>query len=172
MRRSLQIFVRLVAILAAAIGIQYLCVAPYAGNRTLHRVDQRTHAAVIDPNDQRAAIFARASIGQLMRIAHVRKDEVTYDLLFAANDRILNRPDDALAHYDAALLADHRPEIYFERGLVLMGLGRKRDAIASLVTALRFDPNLVDSLDSPIREEVAAELQRLNAQDAAAGAPL
>jgi tetratricopeptide (TPR) repeat protein len=75
------------------------------------------------------------------------------------NARILNRPFESLAHYDAALGFDHRPELYFERGLTLLELGRKQEAIQNIATSARFDPHITDDLDPLVREQVLAELR-------------
>ena len=157
--RSLRILVRLGAITAGIIGIERLCIAPYAANRILHRVDIRSHAAVAAGDPQRAAILARTSLSDLRSIASIGKDEVNYHLLFAANARLINQPAEAFAHYDAALRADQRPEIYLQRGLTLIELGRIAEAIPNIVTAARFNPTILDDLDPSIRQQVVRGLQ-------------
>ena len=159
MIRSLRILVRLAAIGASFFAMENLSIRPYMANRVLRRVDTRTHAAAADPNSQRAVIRARISMNELGTISDIQKDEVNYEMLFAANARLLNRPGDALAHYDTALRFDHRPEIYLERGATLLELGRDSEAIANFVLAAEFDPDIVETLDPPIRARVVAQLR-------------
>jgi tetratricopeptide (TPR) repeat protein len=157
--RSLRILSRLGAIAAGIIGIERLCMAPYAANRILHRVDIRSHAAISAADPQHAAILARTSLNELRSIASIEEYDVDYHLLFAANARVLNQTAEALAHYDAALRADQRPEIYFQRGLTLLELGRIPESIPNFVTAARFNPTILNDLDPTIREQVVAGLQ-------------
>ena len=160
MHRSLTILCRLAALVAGALLIERLCVQPYAANLVLHRVDRRTHAALDAGDPQRGAILARTNLNELRSIASTCRYDVTYHFLFAANARFLNQSAEELAHYDAAMAVDHRPEIYFERGLTLLEMGRKAEAIPNLVTAARFDPGSLDNLDPQVREEVATKLER------------
>lgn len=160
MNRSLRILARLVAIAAGVIAVQHFCVRPWIANRILQRVEIRTRAAVAAADPQRATILARISLNELAGISFIGQYDVSYHLLFAANARLLNRTAEALTHYEAALRVDHRPEIYLQRGLTLLELGRTAEAIPNFITASRFDPAIVDDLDPPIRDQVVRELQR------------
>ena len=81
---------------------------------------------------------------------------VDYHLLYAVNDRILGRNDDAIEHYTAALAADHRPEIYFDRGITYLEEGKLDPATADIALAARFNPQYLENVDAGMRERVAA----------------
>jgi len=157
--RSVRILIRILAVGTALLLIERFTVEPYITNKVLQRVDLRTHAAVANPQQDRSVILARISIDQLRSIAGAEKDEVTYELLFAANEHILGHLDAVLAHYNAALRFDQRPEIYVNRGATLFDLGREPEAIADFVTAAKFDPDVIETLERRIREQVLARLK-------------
>ena len=77
-------------------------------------------------------------------------------LLYGANCEILGRWKEAADAYTRALRIDQRPEIYSNRGLVLLQLGRADAAVADLATAARFNPTSSINVDGELRPRVAA----------------
>ena len=58
--------------------------------------------------------------------------------------------------YTRALALYQRPEIYYNRGMTLIGMGRVDEAIADLTIAARFMPQFLEELDGETRRRVAA----------------
>ena len=155
MRRSAVLLARAVAIVAAAIALQRLCLEPYRGNLVLRDVLLRSTAAQ-SADQQRASILARANLQDLARVEQSRRLDPAWYMLYAANCGILERWSDAADTYTRALLIDDRPEIYIDRGLVFLRLGRTDAAIADMVTAARFDPAVIEQLEGELGARVAA----------------
>lgn len=144
-----------IAMVAACIGIYRLCVIPFRDNLVLHDVEQRMAIAqTVDP--WRAAPIARANLSDLERIASSHRLDPEWYLLYGANCELLERWQEAADAYTRALAIDQRPEIYFNRGMVMLHLGRTEAAAADLITAVRFNPNFVYQIDGELRARVAA----------------
>ena len=131
--------VRVVAIGVACLALYRLTWLPYHANHVLFEIDQST-AVAQNGGAYRAAPAARDNLARLQTVAAVAGTDIVYHMLYAANARLLQRWDDALQHYDAALAIDHRPEIYFERGMMLVERGNVDAALPDLVKAVRFRP--------------------------------
>ena len=96
-------------LLAAALALYRYSWLPYRANHVLFEVERRSEAA------ERADLLkgmpvARANIVKLESVAAACRTDINYHLLYAANARLLRRPDLARQHYDAALTIDRRPE--------------------------------------------------------------
>jgi tetratricopeptide (TPR) repeat protein len=146
---------RVLAIGVACLALYRLTWLPYHANHVLFEIDRSTEAAQ-NGGAYRAAPAARDNLARLQTVAAVARTDIVYHMLYAANARVLQRWDDALLHYDAALAIDHRPEIYFQRGLTRVESGNVDAAIPDLTTAVRFRPSLVDELEGQLRERVGA----------------
>jgi tetratricopeptide (TPR) repeat protein len=154
-RASAIVLVRIAAVVAATIGIDQLCVAPYRGNLTLRSVRQRS-ALAQSLDATRATELAHSNLHDLDLAARGRRLDPEWFLLYGANCEILGRWAEAADTYTRALQIDDRPEIYVNRGMVMLHLGRADAAVADLATAARFDPNVLDDLDGELRARVAA----------------
>jgi tetratricopeptide (TPR) repeat protein len=153
--RASAILIRIAAVIAAGIGIDYLCVDPYRGNLLLRDVAQRS--ALADSLDaSRATALAHANLHDLDLAARGQRLDSEWYLLYGGNCEILGRWAEAADAYTRALQIDDRPEIYVNRGMVMLHMGRADAAVADLATAARFNPKVLDDLDGELRARVAA----------------
>ena len=123
-----------------------------------HARRSRSEWAIVQSVDPaRAVPLARANLADLDRIARSRRLDPAWYMFYGANCEILERWQDAADAYTRALAIDQRPEIYFSRGLVMLHLGRIDQAAADMITAVRFNPFLIDQIGGELRARVAAE---------------
>jgi hypothetical protein len=92
---------RLAATAAAAFAFYRYSWMPEHANHVLKFVQTRTGTA-LDTGGDRAIFAARDNIAFLQTITNACQLSVDYHLLYAVNDRILGRNDDAIEHYTAA----------------------------------------------------------------------
>ena len=145
--------IRAAAIVFAAFAGYYVCVVPYEANFALVTITQRTlNAPSVDPIS--AAPIARTNLRDLAEIRTPERLDPTWYLLYGANCEILGRKSEAVEVYSRALEIDQRPEIYVDRGMTLLQLGRTDDAVKDLATAARFKPDIVYDLTGDVRERV------------------
>lgn len=148
--------IRVAVVVVAALAFYRYAWLPYRANRVLFTVttqlDQATRYEGSDP--ARAAILARDNLARLQSVERACRTNVEWEMLYAENARLLRRYDEAFAHYDAALRIDHRPEIYFHRGLTRMEAGSVDKAFDDLVLAVRFRPVLLDDLSGELHTRV------------------
>jgi tetratricopeptide (TPR) repeat protein len=146
---------RLAATAAAAFAFYRYSWMPERANHVLKSVQIRTQTALETPGD-RAIFAARDNIAFLQTVTNACQLSVDYHLLYAVNERILGRNDDAIEHYTAALAADHRPEIYVDRGITYLEEGKLDPATADIALAVRFNPLYLDNIDAGMQARVAA----------------
>jgi tetratricopeptide (TPR) repeat protein len=108
----------------------------------------------------RATFAARDNIERLQSVAGTCQLSVDYHLLFAANARMLGRSDEAIEHYTAALAADHRPEIYFDRGITYLEEGKLDAATPDIALAVRFNPQFLYEIDAGMQQRILAVNKR------------
>jgi hypothetical protein len=135
-----------VAVLAAAgMALYRYSWLPYRANHVLFAVEQRGEAAeAADP--LKGMPVARTNIAMLESVEAGCRTNVNYQMLYAANARVLRRPDLARQHYDAALAIEGRPEIFMQRGFTSLEAGHVDAAFADFVHAIRFNPRMIDQL--------------------------
>jgi len=155
LRRSVMVMVRAGAVVAACAAIYFLCVVPYRANVTMQALMQRSMLAQ-KVDTQRAVIVARSNLADLDRIARARRLDAAWYMLYGSNLEILDRLPQAVDAYTAALRIDDRPEIYVNRALANLHLGRTDAAVADLAIAARFNPEILKYIDSELRPRVAA----------------
>ena len=159
MRASVIFLVRIVAVIVAVLAIDQLCVEPFRGNLLLRDIEQRSaRAQTLEP--ARAKALAHANLHDLDTGARGRRLDPEWYLLYGTNCENVERWSDAADAYTRALQIDQRPEIYVNRGLVMLHMGAADAAVADLATAARFDPNIVDQLEGELRARVAAAARR------------
>ena len=141
---------RVAVILLGAWALQRYVWLPYRANHVLYQIDQRTEEAQ-KAGPYRALPAARENLARLDTIEGVAKTQVYYQMLYATNARILQRWDLAMQHFNDALAIDPRPEIYFQRGLMLVERGQVDAAMPDLVLAVRFNPTLAETLDENLQ---------------------
>ncbi|MBV8546998.1 MAG: hypothetical protein JO088_19840 [Acidobacteria bacterium] len=151
---------RLAATAAAAAAFYRYSWMPEHADHVLKSLQTRTQTA-LDASGDRAIFAARDNIALLQTIADVSQLSVDYHLIYAANDRILGRNDEAIEHYTAALAADHRPEIYFDRGITYLEERKLEPATADIAMAARFNPGYIDDVDFGMRDRVTAMIKGL-----------
>ena len=160
MPRSAIVLVRVLAVVAAVAAVEVVCVLPWRGNLVLRKVvDQSAIAQSSEPD--RAAVLARQNLDDLDRVARARRLDPAWYMLYAANCTILGRVPDAIDADTRALRVDDRPELYVNRGMSYLRLGRTDAAVADLAKAARFNPFVLYDLEGGLRARVTA----------AAGAP-
>ncbi|SRR5260221_5654846 len=126
---------------------------PYRANHVLFEVERRGEAAeAADP--LKGMPIARTNIAMLESVERGCRTDVNYHMLYAANARVLRRPDLARKHYDAALALDMRPEILMQRGLIELETGHVDAAFADFVRAVRFNPGMIEQLGGEYRQQV------------------
>lgn len=155
LRASTILLLRAASLVAACIGIDHLGIVPYRGNLVLRQVEKRSLLAQ-SLDARNAAALAHANLYDLDQAAGGRKLDPAWYLLYGTNCELLGRWTEAADAYSSALRIDDRPEIYENRGLVMLHLGRTDLAISDLATAARFDPSVLDQLDGELRARVAA----------------
>lgn len=144
--------VRAAAVVVAALALYRYAWLPYRANHVLFDVERRTALAETQPYT--GLTIARDNLVRLESVASGCRTDVNYHMLYAANDRLLRRWDDAERHYNLALTIDHRPEIYFWRGMTKLGRGDVDAAVADLVIAARFNESTTDELEGHLRDRV------------------
>jgi tetratricopeptide (TPR) repeat protein len=161
MRRSGVILIRVVALAIGALTMERGCVLPFLCNRQIRVIQRRTEAAMDYPA-VRAAVVARENIERMNRVIGGCSTDVNAQLLFAANAKLIGDTRGQFEHLDAALEIDQRPELYYDRGMASLALGRIDAAVKDLATAARFNPTLIEDLSGELRTRVehAAQLQR------------
>lgn len=151
--------IRAAAVVVAALAIDQLCVQPYRGNLVLREVEERS-ARAQNLDSRRAKELAHVNLHDLDVGARSRRLDPEWYLLYGANCEIVERWSDAADAYTHALQIDQRPEIYINRGLVMLHMGAADAAVADLTTAARFDPTIIDQLEGELRARVAAAAVR------------
>ncbi|MEA2338795.1 MAG: hypothetical protein QOE82_2802 [Thermoanaerobaculia bacterium] len=159
MRRVSAIAFRVLAVAAAALAIDQLCVEPYRENLLLREIEARSDRAQ-KLDSVRAKDLAHANLHDLDTGARGRRLDPEWYLLYGANCEIVERWSDAADAYTKALAIDQRPEIYVNRGLVMLHMGAPDAAVADLATAARFNPTIVEQLEGELRVRVAAAARR------------
>jgi hypothetical protein len=156
---SLQVVLGAIVIVVAGLAIYHLCIIPFRDNVTLREIEQRFSVAQsIDP--LRATPLARKNLDDLRSIERSQRLNPVWYTLYGANCEMLERWRDAADIYTRALAIDQRPELYLYRGLAMLHLGDIDRARADMITAVRFNPFLLDQIGGELRASVkaAAEL--------------
>ena len=130
-----------------------LCVRPLRCNTIDSTIKKRTLAlAEMWGAPIRASEGARLNLERLAPCLP-RCTNVNRLMVAAANERILNHPEQAIAYYQQAMRYDRRPELYFNLGEAQAEAGRNQEAIQNLFTACLFNPELLPSIGN-LHDEV------------------
>src|SRR5436190_9570366 len=146
MRKMLRLSARAAAVVAAILALHFVCIGPYGGNVALRAISERSELAQTS-DQQTAAVVARQNIDDLNRVAAARRLDPAWYMLYAANCSLIGRFPAAIDAYTRALAIDDRPELYVNRGMVLLRVDRTEEAVKDLARAARFDPTVVEHLD-------------------------
>lgn len=157
MNSLLRVVCRVIVLAVAALALYRYVWLPYQANRVLFVVEGQLQEAIrYEASDTaRMAVLARDNLARLQSVERACRTNVEWELLYAENARLLRRFDEAFAHYEAALHIDHRPEIYFHRGLARLQTGDVQAAYNDLVLAVKFRPVLNDDLSGDLHQRVA-----------------
>jgi tetratricopeptide (TPR) repeat protein len=149
----------IVMMAAAGFAVHRLCVIPFRDNLVMRDVEKRMALVenVENVDSYRAMSLARLNLADLDRVARSRRLDPAWYMFYGANCEILQRWQNAANAYTRALDIDQRPEIYFNRGLVMLHLGQIDQATADMVRAVRFNPVFIDQISGELRASVAAE---------------
>jgi tetratricopeptide (TPR) repeat protein len=146
----------LLAASIAAAGLRYLCQEPYECNRGVKAYEVATTAATSKGLAGRR--IARRNVVGLEQLETRCRSDVNVAMLLAANASLDERYHVAELAYERALRIDHRPEIYLNLGLVQVEMQKNDEALANFITAVRFDPTILDEVPEPLRTEVRKRL--------------
>ena len=153
-RRGSVVVVRCAAVLAVSAAMYRLVVKPELAAMVMLSVQGRYQRA--DKLDPRfGAAVARENLDALRGVASVERLDPSWYLLYGTNCELLGLWGDAVNSYSRALLIDDRPEIYFNRGIAMLNLGRTDDAVNDLAVATRFDRTTLDQLEGHLRARVS-----------------
>lgn len=154
-RSSAILLLRVATFIVACFAINRLCIDPFRANLILREVAQRS--LIAQTRDARHATeIAHMNLHDLDVAASARALDPAWYLLYGTNCELLGRWAEAAETYTSALRIDDRPEIYENRGLVMLHLGKPDLAVSDLATAVRFDPKILDQIDGELRVRVAA----------------
>jgi tetratricopeptide (TPR) repeat protein len=151
----MRLSLRAIALVAAIVAIDLVCVVPWRGNLALREISDRS-AMALTSEPQTAAVVARDNLDRLDGVAGARRLDPDWYMLYAGNCEVLGRLPAAIDAYTRALRIDDRPEFYENRAMILLRLGRNDEAMADLVKAARFDPTVLEHLDGEVRVRVTA----------------
>lgn len=147
--------VRAAAVIAAALALRQYVYLPLHANHVYKIVTLRTEAA-LQSNETRADRLALQNLADLEPLAASSRTSVDFHLIYAANARILRRNQEAIEHYTAAIAANPRPEIYFERGITYLEEKQLEPATEDLALACRFDPAYLTGVDETMQQRINA----------------
>lgn len=151
-----QAVLAIVVMAAAGFAVHHLCVIPLRDDLLMREIGQRM-AIVENVDSYQAMSRAHLNLADLDRVARSRRLDPAWYLYYGANCEALHRWQAAANAYTRALDIDQRPEIYFNRGLVMLQLGQVDQATADMVRAVRFNPFFIDQISGELRTRVAAE---------------
>ncbi|MEK6372940.1 MAG: hypothetical protein AABO58_09600 [Acidobacteriota bacterium] len=154
MRNLLRAALAALAVAGGAGAAYRLCVLPYRCDQELQTLMRRTYRAADLVGSPEGAILARRNLERLAAVRGACTHDVTWMMLTAANERFLDQLQQAVDHYTEALRFHQRPEIYYNRGMTLLSMGRVDEAITDLAVAARFTPQILDLLDPETRRRV------------------
>ena len=152
-------FVAALAAVLLTVGYRTV-VVPYRCN-TLTPGLRRSTLAIFDTPSDRREETARKNMARVVPCMEAMPYYVDLYMVLAANQRVLNRMEDAAATYTRALAYDRRPEIYYNLGHVQMELGQRDEGVANLYRAVLFDRAILPEIPFPdVRTELEARLQQ------------
>jgi tetratricopeptide (TPR) repeat protein len=107
----------------------------------------------LEPPDRRVFAARRNLDESLLWIDRCPRDLDLY-MIAAASLRQLERSEDAAVMYGKALTLDRRPEIYLNLGQSQAEANQIAQAIPNLVTAVIFDPALINEVPVLLQDQV------------------
>lgn len=158
--RTVATVIRVIALALAAIALKWTTVDALRCAEMLRRVE--TQIPMLEKlSADRAARPATNTLNRLEALAPCCQPDADLHIALASLDNIVGRRDRALQHLDDALRVEDRPEIYFDKGLTLLDLGRINAAVAQFAVACEFNMRLLELLEGDLRVRVGEEAIRL-----------
>jgi len=154
LRNLLRAALATLAVVGGAGALYRLCVLPYRCNQALQILTRRTYRAADLEGTPHGTILARQNLERLAAVRRGCTHDVTWMMLTAANERFIGQVQQAVDEYTEALRFHQRPEIYYNRGMTELSMGRVDEAIRDLAIAARFTPQILDLLDPETRRRV------------------
>jgi len=146
-------------IFLAFLALTYrLVLVPIRCSHAILPIERQTRSALASSSASAARRIATANLARLEAVCGGCKTDVDLYLLRAFNLRILGRNEDALLELKNGLRIDNRPELYVNRGQILLEMGQLDAAVAEFAMVARFSPKLIESLDPELRARIAAEI--------------
>ena len=134
----------------SAVAAWFLVWTPAHCNATERAAKQTIYELYDRPvTPMKSAVVARTVMARIEPCLRRCPNENLY-MISAAAARLLGRPQDALAAYRKALEYGRRPEIYLNVGLMEAETGHPDEAVATMTTACKFAPYLIESIDDGI----------------------
>lgn len=146
-----------IVVLAGLLAIYHTAVVPLRCNRENKRLEDAT-IRTMSQRGAAAAVSARENVDAVLRSIRACPREPNFYMIAAANYRILRRHDEAASMYEATLLLERRPEIYFQLGLTRVEMGMNIEAVENFTRACRFVPTLIEQVPAHLREDVRGRL--------------
>lgn len=148
--------------IAAACALYFFCVLPYRCNVVKKARLRSTEYAFDQGGTTAGRIAARRNLDALLPCMTSICNDVSLDMLAAANYRILGQPEAAIQLYRDALRRDRRPEIYVNLAMTELAVGDRNAARDHALRAVLFNTGMLASLDDGLlRAETAKKLIEL-----------
>ena len=158
--KALRVAACAAAVVLGAFAIKRFCVVPYRCNAISGGLQERTFRAAQLEATTEGDILARRNLTQLRALHEGCENDLRWLMLYAANCRIIDDREEAIAAYTRALSLNRRPELYYNRGMTLLEMGKIDDAARDLATAAAFNPDVLNELDEATRERVQKAVPR------------
>ena len=137
--------------------VRWVVVLPIRINQMIGQAESATAGAWTASDQFGAAAQAKRILAIIQPALERNRTNVSLLMVSAANKQLVGRFRSALMDYDTALQVDRRPELYLQRGLTLLGAGRRMEAIPDLITANLFSPTyFADIPDGETSRDVQA----------------
>lgn len=128
----------------AACIVRY-CWIPYRCGAKKAGLERLTIAAMESPSSYVARKRASQILAEVERCLNHVPTDLDLQMIAAANYRILERPDVAIAIYRRTIRMNRRPEIYWNLGRSYYEAGRENEAFQWMLLGVSFAPQyLVD----------------------------
>ena len=156
-----------IAVVAACVYAFYVfCVLPYRCNRIKNARIRSTEYAYAHAGTRAGSLQARRNLEALLECMRSTCQDVSLDMIAAANDRVLGQYDDAIRLYRDALRLDRRPELFVNLAAAEAAAGDRGAAREDLVRATLFSPWAIQSIeDGQLRQEVVQQLIALRPEN-------
>ena len=157
----------LVVVVVAGAALYFLCVVPWHCNVVKKARGGATDFAFEQAATPAGRMAARRNLAEFLPCLNALCRDVSLDMLAAANYRVVNRPEEAMALYRDALRRDQRPELYLNLAATELMLGDRNAAREHALRGTLFNVSMIAGIDDGLlREETARALIKLHPEKA------